>query len=201
MANLRTDFKDDILNAEINARRKYQMITNEDGTVSFEDVTEYSQEGDLFGALAVNAMAEAINQANDVASTAQSTANTAKTNAATAQSTANTAKTNASTAQTTANNAYNLAAGKSNALTTGYYTANWSIGSYGYSAAVEFNIAKSGYTAIGIIGFDSGATGVVAVGCCDLSSGTVARIRITNVNEINYAHSGTASIRVLYVKN
>ena len=35
---LPTNFKDDIINAEINERRKYRMIQNDDGTVSFEDV-------------------------------------------------------------------------------------------------------------------------------------------------------------------
>ena len=47
--------------------------------------------------------------AASVAATAQSTADTAKTNAATAQSTADTAKANAATAQTTADNAANAA--------------------------------------------------------------------------------------------
>jgi hypothetical protein len=37
------------------------MITNQDGTVSFEDVTEYTQQGDSFGASDLNAMAHAIN--------------------------------------------------------------------------------------------------------------------------------------------
>ena len=41
MADLRTDYKDDVLNINTNERRKYRMIPNADGTVSFEDVTDY----------------------------------------------------------------------------------------------------------------------------------------------------------------
>ena len=54
MADLRTDYKDDLLDTSVNERRKYNMITNEDGTVSFEDVTVYSQVGDTFGAGILN---------------------------------------------------------------------------------------------------------------------------------------------------
>lgn len=60
MADLRTDYKDDVLDTSVNTQRKYQMTTNEDGTVSFTDVTEYSQVGDTFGAADVNAMNEAV---------------------------------------------------------------------------------------------------------------------------------------------
>lgn len=48
--SLKTDYKD----AMFPNRRKYQMIQNDDGTVSFEDVTEYTQEGDSFGAKDIN---------------------------------------------------------------------------------------------------------------------------------------------------
>lgn len=54
MADLRTDYKDDLLNAEANELRKYQMIQNDDGTVSFVDVTVYLQVGDSFGAKNIN---------------------------------------------------------------------------------------------------------------------------------------------------
>ena len=60
MVDLRTDYKDDVLDTSVNTQRKYQMTTNEDGTVSFTDVTEYSQVGDTFGAADVNAMNEAV---------------------------------------------------------------------------------------------------------------------------------------------
>lgn len=57
MASLRTNYKDDILSGD----RKYRMITNSDGTVSFQDVTDYTQEGDTFGALDINATNTAVN--------------------------------------------------------------------------------------------------------------------------------------------
>lgn len=64
MANLKTTYKDDVLNTTKNTKRKFNMITNSDGTVSFEDVTEYSQVGDSFGAADVNAITEACNELN-----------------------------------------------------------------------------------------------------------------------------------------
>lgn len=54
MANLRTDYKDDILNTSVNTRRKFNMVNNSDGTVSFEDATIYTQVGDSFGAFDIN---------------------------------------------------------------------------------------------------------------------------------------------------
>ena len=60
---LKTDYLDDILNAEVNTRRKYNMIQNGDGTVSFEDVTVYSQEGSTFGAADINEIVEILKKA------------------------------------------------------------------------------------------------------------------------------------------
>lgn len=60
MANLKTDYKDDILDSTQNLRRKFRMITNDDGTFSFEDVTDYLQYGDNFGAFDLNAITNAI---------------------------------------------------------------------------------------------------------------------------------------------
>lgn len=57
MAELRNDYKDDVLNTDVNSQRKYRMIDNNDGTVSFMDVTEYSQVGDEFGAAILNTIA------------------------------------------------------------------------------------------------------------------------------------------------
>lgn len=66
MANttLKTDYKDDVLDTSKNTQRKYQMIQNDDGTVSFVDVTEYSQVGDSFGAADINATNEAVSDLN-----------------------------------------------------------------------------------------------------------------------------------------
>ena len=59
---LLTNFKDDILDTEVNELRKYQMIENSDGTYSFVDVTTYSQEGSSYGAKEVNEERAAINE-------------------------------------------------------------------------------------------------------------------------------------------
>lgn len=59
---LRTDYKDDILDLAQNTKRKYRMVTNADGTVSFEDMTVYSQIGDSFGAAELNEIANSVNE-------------------------------------------------------------------------------------------------------------------------------------------
>lgn len=60
MSELRTDFKDDILAETMEGRRRYQIIQNEDGTVSFADVTEYEQTGSDLGQAEINAIILAI---------------------------------------------------------------------------------------------------------------------------------------------
>lgn len=62
--NLPVNFKDDIL-ASSNTKRKYRQTANDDSTVSFEDVTNYSQEGSEFGAKEVNQTNTAINNIYD----------------------------------------------------------------------------------------------------------------------------------------
>lgn len=54
---LKTNYKEDVFSGN----RKYNMINNGDGTVSFEDVTDYSQVGDTFGAADINETNSAIN--------------------------------------------------------------------------------------------------------------------------------------------
>ena len=61
MADLPVNFKDDILAASMGGKRRYNMIQNEDGTVSFEDVTTYQQEGSNFGAAQINATNASVN--------------------------------------------------------------------------------------------------------------------------------------------
>ncbi len=65
MTELMTNFKDDILAESMEGRRRYQMITNEDGTVSFADVTEYLQVGSEFGQAEVNAIHRELNKKFD----------------------------------------------------------------------------------------------------------------------------------------
>lgn len=64
MADLKTTYKDDLLDTSVNEKRKYNMIQNADGTVSFEDVTTYSQIGDSFGAVDINATNKKVNEVN-----------------------------------------------------------------------------------------------------------------------------------------
>lgn len=45
--------------------RKFKITDNGDGTVSIEDVTEYAQVGDIWGAGDANAFAEAVNSLNN----------------------------------------------------------------------------------------------------------------------------------------
>ena len=59
--SLPTNYKDDVLNADVNTLRKYRMINNPDGTVSFEDVTDYTTRGSEFGSNDVNQQNRAIN--------------------------------------------------------------------------------------------------------------------------------------------
>lgn len=67
MALLKTDYKDDILPTS-SAKRKYNLETNSDGTVSFNDVTEYQQTGDTFGAADINKTNEMVNKSLQIVS-------------------------------------------------------------------------------------------------------------------------------------
>ena len=64
MADLRTNYKDDILDTSQNTKRKYDLIENQDGTYSLDDETVYTQEGDSFGASDINATNTAVNTLN-----------------------------------------------------------------------------------------------------------------------------------------
>ena len=65
MADLKTNYVDDVLDTSVNEKRKYNMIQNADGTVSFVDVTTYTQNGDSFGAKDVNDTNTAVNELNN----------------------------------------------------------------------------------------------------------------------------------------
>lgn len=62
MADLKTNYVDDKLDVTKNQIRKYRQIQNDDGTVSFVDVTEYTQVGTSFGAKDINDTNAAINE-------------------------------------------------------------------------------------------------------------------------------------------
>lgn len=59
------NFKDDIMNSSMGGKRRYKMINNSDGTISFEDATTYDQVGSNFGAAQLNATNKAVNAAAD----------------------------------------------------------------------------------------------------------------------------------------
>ena len=62
---LPTNYQDDILNASMNGKRRYNLIQNTDETVSLEDVTDYDQVGSNFGAGQINAITTAANESAD----------------------------------------------------------------------------------------------------------------------------------------
>lgn len=64
MAELRTDYVDDVLDTSKNTIRKYKQIQNSNGTVSFVDVTEYLTVGTEFGAKDINDITKANNDLN-----------------------------------------------------------------------------------------------------------------------------------------
>lgn len=61
----KNNYKDDILDLSVNEKRKYEMATNADGTVSFNDVTVYEQVGDTLGAKELNEISEKLNISGD----------------------------------------------------------------------------------------------------------------------------------------
>lgn len=56
------DYQNEVLNAMMANRRRYQMITNSDGTVSFIDRTVYNVEGSIFNADDINNITTQVNQ-------------------------------------------------------------------------------------------------------------------------------------------
>ena len=62
---LPTNFTDDILDASMGGKRRYNLIQNSDGTVSLEDVTDYTQVGSDFGASQMNQTNQAVNESCD----------------------------------------------------------------------------------------------------------------------------------------
>ena len=64
---LPTNFKDDILSSSMGGKRRYNLIQNDDGTYSLEDVTDYTQTGSDFGSGQINATNQAVNESCDKA--------------------------------------------------------------------------------------------------------------------------------------
>lgn len=64
---LPTNYKDDVLATSMGKKRRYNLIQNDDGTISLEDATEYTQVGDNYGAAQLNATNQAVNESVDQA--------------------------------------------------------------------------------------------------------------------------------------
>lgn len=64
---LPTNYKDDVLATSMGKKRRYNLIQNDDGTISLEDATEYTQLGDNYGAAQLNATNQAVNESVDQA--------------------------------------------------------------------------------------------------------------------------------------
>ncbi len=64
-ATLPTNYKDDIMASSMAGKRRYNLIQNSDGTVSLEDVTNYTQVGSNFGAAQMNQTNTAVNNSAD----------------------------------------------------------------------------------------------------------------------------------------
>lgn len=61
---LKTNYKDDVLDLTQNANRKFQEIENQDGSISFNDVTVYEEIGDTYGATDINETNTVVNSHN-----------------------------------------------------------------------------------------------------------------------------------------
>ena len=113
--NLPTNYTDAIWSG----LRKYALINNDDGTVSFSDVTVYTQkENSFFGAADANAMNAAMNELAGNMDTVAEKATVATQKATEAASSASSAASSASTATTAKNNASSSASSASSSATT-----------------------------------------------------------------------------------
>lgn len=65
ITKLPVNFKDDVIDTSVSDKRRYNLITNSDGTTSLEDVTTYEQIGSNFGAEQVNQTNGAVNELID----------------------------------------------------------------------------------------------------------------------------------------
>lgn len=113
--NLPTNYTDAIWSG----LRRYALINNDDGTVSFSDVTVYAQkENSFFGAADANAMNAAMNELAGNMDTVAEKATVATQKATEAASSASSAASSASTATTAKNNASNSASSANSSATT-----------------------------------------------------------------------------------
>lgn len=69
MANLKTNYKDRLLDTSVNTERKFNLVGSDGNViasgVSLRDITQYSQAGDTFGAADINKITAKINEQNN----------------------------------------------------------------------------------------------------------------------------------------
>lgn len=69
MDELRTDYKDQLLDTSVNTERKYDLVDSDGNVVQsgvfLRDITQYSQTGDTFGAADINKITAKINEQNN----------------------------------------------------------------------------------------------------------------------------------------
>ena len=69
MADLKTNYKDRLLDTSVNTERKFNLVDSGGNViasgVSLRDITQYSQEGDTFGAADINKITATINEQNN----------------------------------------------------------------------------------------------------------------------------------------
>ena len=81
---LKTNYKDYQFQ-EGETLRKYQQISNDDGTISLRDVTSYQQEGDRFSASDINSTNAKVNELSQNVSALQTDVSTLKSKTSTLQ--------------------------------------------------------------------------------------------------------------------
>lgn len=119
--NLPTNYTDAIWSG----LRKYALINNDDGTVSFSDVTVYAQkENSFFGAADANAMNAAMNELAGNMDTVAEKATVATQKATEAASSASSASSSATTASQKATAAANSATAAANSATAAANSAS-----------------------------------------------------------------------------
>lgn len=69
MTDLAVDYKDAILAESMNGKRRLKLTDLGDGVYEVEDVTEYSQEGSLYGANEINTLHQAMNDLSEKSGT------------------------------------------------------------------------------------------------------------------------------------
>ena len=190
MSELLTNFKDDILAESMEGRRRYQMITNEDGTVSFVDVTEYEQIGSEFGQAEVNAIHREINRKFDSGDVVDPLVAEEAGFAADAKLTGDALREVSAKidAKNTSDGILKISASKSKSVSIGAVS----------SGSVSLDFTTSGYKPVAIYSVSSNQQGSIPYGI--ILSGNTLHINLRNTSTSNVS-TVTVSAKVLLAKD